>query len=65
MLDALCPRGSEVASARRVAERCAVFKKKIRMRLYLLGIPQSGEKNVNTFRWDHMLQIQNPPMAFC
>ena len=38
------------------------FKRKVRARLYLLSIPQSGGKNVKTlktFRSDHRLQIQN------
>ena len=29
-----------------------LFKEKIRTRLYLLSIPQSGEKNVKKFRWE-------------
>ena len=37
-----------------------LFKEKIRTRLDLLGIPQSGGKTVKTFRWDHRLQIQKP-----
>ena len=41
-----------------------VFKRKIRMHLDLLSIPQSGGKNVRTFRWYHRLQIQNLFMAF-
>ena len=32
--------------------------------LDLLSIPQSGGKNVKTFRWDHRLQIQNLLVAF-
>ena len=36
----------------------------IRTRLDLLSIPQSGGKNVKTFRWDHGLQTQNRFMAF-
>ena len=40
------------------------FLKKIRTHLDLLSIPQSGGKNVKTFRWDHRLQIQNVLMAF-
>ena len=40
------------------------FKEKIRARLDLLSIPQSGGKNVKTFRWDQRLQIQNLFMAF-
>ena len=40
------------------------FKEKIRTRLDLLSIPQSGGKNVKTFRWGHRLQIQNLFMAF-
>ena len=39
-------------------------KEKIRTRLDLLSIPQSGGKNVKTFRWDHGLQIQNLFMEF-
>ena len=36
-----------------------LFKRKIRTRLDLLSIPQSGGKNVKTFiRWAHRLQIQ-------
>ena len=41
-----------------------VFQRKIRTHLDLLSIPQSGGKNVKTFRWDHRLQIQNLFMAF-
>ena len=41
-----------------------LFKEKITTRLDLLSIPQSGGKNVKTFRWDHRLQIQNLFMAF-
>ena len=41
-----------------------VFKEKIRTRLDLLSIPQSGGKNVKTVRWDHKLQIQNLFIAF-
>ena len=40
-----------------------LFKEKSE-RLDLLSIPQSGGKNVKTFRWDHRLQIQNLFMAF-
>ena len=36
-----------------------VFQRKIRTRLDFLSIPQSGGKNVKTFRWDHRLQIQS------
>ena len=32
---------------------------KIRTRLDLLSIPQSGGGNVKSFRWDQRLQIQN------
>ena len=32
-----------------------VFKRKIRTRLDLLSIPQSGGKNFKTFRWDQRL----------
>ena len=38
--------------------------RKIRTRLDLLSIPQSGVKNVKTFRRDHRLQIPNLFMAF-
>ena len=41
-----------------------LFKIKIRTRLDLLSIPQSGGKTVKTFRWDHRLQIQNLFMTF-
>ena len=41
-----------------------LFKEKIKTRLDLLSIPQSGGKNVKTFRCDHRLQIQNLFMAF-
>ena len=34
-------------------------QRKIRTRLDLLSIPQSGGGNVKTFRWDQRLQIQN------
>ena len=37
----------------------ARVERKIRTRLDLLSIPQSGGKNVKTFRWNHRLQIQN------
>ena len=44
-------------------ESCVVWFilmfKKIRTRLDLLSIPQSGGGNVKTFRWDQRLQIQN------
>ena len=33
------------------------FKRKIRTRLDPLSIPQSGGKNVKTFRWDQYLQF--------
>ena len=39
-------------------------KEKMRTRLDLLSIPQSGGKNIKTFRWDHRLQIQNHFMTF-
>ena len=41
-----------------------MFKEKIRTRLDLLSIPQSGGKHVKTFRWDHGLQLQNLFIAF-
>ena len=43
-----------------------VFKEKsvILSNLDLLSIPQSGGKNVKTFRWDHRLQRQDFFMAF-
>ena len=41
-----------------------VFERKIRTRLDLLSIPQSGGKTVKTLRWDHRLLIQNLFMAF-
>ena len=41
-----------------------VVYRKIRTRLDLLSIPQSGGKNVKTFRWDQRLQIQNLFKAF-
>ena len=41
-----------------------IVQRKIRTYLDLLSIPQSGGKNVKTFRWDHRLQIQNLFMAF-
>ena len=41
-----------------------LFERKIRTRLDLLSIPQSGGKTVKTFRWDHRLQIRNLFMAF-
>ena len=44
--------------------RFSFFKSKIRTHLDLLSIPQSGGKNVKTFRWGHRLQIQNLFMAF-
>ena len=40
-----------------------LFKEKSETHLNLLSIPQSGEKNVKTFRWDHRLQIRNLFMA--
>ena len=40
-----------------------LFLRKIRTRLDLLSISQSGGKNVKTFRWDQRLQIQNLFMA--
>ena len=43
-------------------ESCCL--KKIRTHPDLLSMPQSGGKNVKTFRWDHRLQIQNLFMAF-
>ena len=46
-------------------QRHVMFKEKSeRICLDLLSIPQSGGKNVKTFRWDHSLQIQNLFMAF-
>ena len=41
-----------------------LFKEKIRTHLDLLSIPQSGRKDVKTFRWDQRLQVQNHFMAF-
>ena len=32
-----------------------IIKRRIRTRLDLLSIPQSGGKNVKSFRWDHRL----------
>ena len=44
--------------------RSVLFQKKIRTRLDLLSIPQSGGGNVKMFRWYHRLQIQNLFMVF-
>ena len=41
-----------------------IYMLKIRTRLNLLSISQSGGNNVKTFRWDHRLQIQNLFVAF-
>ena len=58
-----CCRGSAAPLASGSANKYD-FKRKIRTRLDLLSIPQSGGKNDKTFRWDHRLQIQNLFMAF-
>ena len=63
------PSFTEVSNAfqnnrlRVVQSTSLLFKRKIRTRLDLLSIPQSGGKNVKTFRWDHRLQIQSLFMA--
>ena len=41
-----------------------VVRPLVKTHLDLLSIPESGGKNVKTFRWDHRLQIQNLFMAF-
>ena len=59
----IAPRPSEHPPKFSFSEN-VVVKRKIRTRLNLLSIPQSGGESVKTFRWDHRLQIKNLLMAF-